>query len=174
MIKIIFIKLPIFITILLITSCVAYLEFRTPVKIEKDIDLSTKGNFVEINTGKIAENNYRILLSFNKQNLSNNETMRKFLLGSDKLSSGYGTIIPIKVIVYKLHDNQKIEILDKVYHSKGISSYCTTDLVRDITGYGELQLSKGNYTILIETLENFDALKNVKTTVIFTEYSLKQ
>ncbi|MDR2790393.1 MAG: DUF5625 family protein [Campylobacteraceae bacterium] len=66
-----------------------------------------------------------------------------------------GTMIPVKLSIYKLSGNKKERIIDGIYNTSGINAAMAYALIRRIEVD---RLDKGIYQIRLETLEDFEFL----------------
>jgi hypothetical protein len=131
---------------------------------EIEIDLSKKGNVYET-TVKIKEKTtYYLLLGFVVKPSDNSTELYQTydFLGETgykidtKEEVSNGTIIPIKLTIYKTNNKELKElIVDNIYQTKGYYAYSSSGIERRMAS---LVLDEGIYSIRLETLEDFSFL----------------
>ncbi|MDR0467332.1 MAG: DUF5625 family protein [Campylobacteraceae bacterium] len=142
------------------------------------IDLSSAGNIVELRAKVNRKDHFAVLFEFNKdidkdERVIKNQELGIFLYGSESLKErNSGIIIPIKIVVYKIKNDKKEEILNKIYDSQNGPSL-TVSLEQHITDYNDLILDKGEYLVMAETLQDFEFFKDRKVDLVFKEYYVK-
>jgi hypothetical protein len=117
------------------------------------VDLSKKGNIYDTEIRIYDEGTYEFQFKFIVKRYEEDKGMDRDkmweFLGDQRTS---GTIVPVKLGIYKLSDNKKERIIDDIYNTNGMAYYA---LIRTIK---VASLDKGIYQIRLETLEDFEFL----------------
>jgi len=158
------------VVVVIVASIYFFVFFHTMGE-EVPIDLSTNGSITEF-TVRIheAHDTFEMELIFglpeDKRSAEDIEKFKRFVsLNNETGAAGDGTVIPLKVNIYRLAGKKRIFVKEEIYETKGNNGgYYNNKMERSV---GYLGLYRGKYLIKIETLEGFEYLKDITTKINF-------
>jgi hypothetical protein len=79
-------------------------------------------------------------------------------------------MIPVKLSIYKLHDDNKERIVDDIFNTNGINTWGSNSLERRIASP---VLNRGIYHVRLETLEDFEFLNDREVFLEIRQWNIK-
>jgi hypothetical protein len=168
-------KIYIIIALVIILPCALYamsgfFGYPTPPQTIK-IDLSKSGNVYE-NTIRIRDKglydfDFKFAVKDSKEdNGMDRKKVREFTGGLHT----NGTMIPVKLSIYRLNDDKKERIIDDTYHTNGLNGSMSNALIRRIK---PTVLNKGIYHVRLERLEDFEVLNDREVFLDIRKWKVK-
>jgi hypothetical protein len=170
-------KFEIFTVVAVIILSIYFFVFFGNMSKEVPIDLSINGSVTEFAVRAHYDDSYVLSLVFglpdDRENTQEEKDLKKFVGNYDSVyEDRTGTMVPLKVNIYRLEGKNRVLVKEEIYKTRGSDGGAigSVEMYREINSF---KLWHGKYLIKIETLEGFEYLKDITTTVSFVKYQIK-